>query len=220
MANIKISAMTAATSVTATDQLAAVVSTDSKSVTLEQVLMTKSLSDTRWDDIRVPVTSTKKAGSNDPHFAKIADNGSGSQGVFAELFDKTTEEELYFQVQMPHSWKIGTDIVAHVHWCPVDTDTGTIQWGLEYSMAEIDAVIGDSTLALSTATAAPGTAYQHTLLDIVTIDMSAVTSLSSIISCRVYRNVAGDTYNEDAALLEIDFHYEVDSLGSSTEFVK
>jgi len=220
MANIKISAMTAATSVTATDQLAAVVSTDSKSVTLEQVLMTKSLSVTRWDDIRVPVTSTKKAGSNDPHFAKIADNGSGSQGVFAELFDKTTEEELYFQVQIPHSWKIGTDIVAHVHWCPVDTDTGTIQWGLEWSLAEKDAVIGDSTLSLGAATAACGTAYQHTYYEIVEIDMSAVTDRSSIISCRVYRNVAGDSYNNDAALLEVDFHYQIDSLGSTEQLVK
>lgn len=31
---------------------------------------------------------------------------------------------------------------------------------------------------------------------------------------------ATDTYTGDAALLEIDFHYEIDSLGSKAEYSK
>ena len=216
----KISAMTPATTITSTDIVAGVVSGVSKSITAEQILMTKSLTATRYEDLRVPVTATKTGGSKEPNFIQVKDNGSGSQGVFAYAFDKTSEEELYFTVQIPHDFKMGTQIEAHVHWAPVDTDTGTIQWGLEYTFAEAGSVFGDTNIILSTATAAGGIAYAHTYLDIDDIDTSAITTLSPMMLCRIYRNVAVDTYNNDALLLEIDFHYERDSLGSATETVK
>lgn len=47
-------------------------------------------STTGWDDLRVPVTSTK-VGGNDPDFAQLIDDGSGSRGVFVEWFDKVGE---------------------------------------------------------------------------------------------------------------------------------
>jgi len=43
-----------------------------------------------------------------------------------------------------------------------------------------------------------------------------------MIICRLFRDAAGtggtDSYASDVALLEIDFHYEIDSLGSATEY--
>ena len=90
----KISAMTPATTITSTDIVAGVVSGVSKSITAEQILMTKSLTATRYEDLRVPVTATKAGGSKEPGFIQVKDNGSGSQGVFAYAFDKTAEQEL------------------------------------------------------------------------------------------------------------------------------
>jgi len=220
MAEVKISDLPAATSVIGSDLIAGVESATTKKIKAEHILMTKSLTATRWEDLRVPVTSTKKGGVNDPDFEQVLTDGAGSQGVYAFAFDKTSEQELFFNVQVPHNWKIGTDLCAHVHWAPKDTDTGTIQWGLEYTLAERDGVFGASTIILSVATAAPGVALTHKELCTGDIDMSAVTTLSPMLMCRVFRNVAVDTYNNDAYLIEVDFHYQIDSLGSASETVK
>ena len=44
-------------------------------------------------------------------------------------------------------------------------------------------------------------------------------TLSSMLVCRLYRS-ASDSYGGDAGLLEIDFHYEIDSDGSRQEYTK
>lgn len=216
----KISELTAATSVAATDTVAGVVSTNSRSITLEQILMSKALSDTRWKVLFIAATEMAKQGTNDPHFVKMQDDGSGSTGVYTYGFDKASEEELFFVLNLPNEWKIGTDIKIKAVWMPVDTDTGTIQWGLEHSTAEAGDSFPTSTLSLSTATAAGGTAYEHTRLEIDEIDLSGVTTMGAKILCRIYRNVAVDTYDNDAALIGIEMHYESDALGADTETTK
>lgn len=166
------------------------------------------------DDLRVPITSTKVGGSKDPGFAKFKDNGSGSQGVFTYVFDATNEEELYFTVQLPHSYKPGSDINAHVHWSPTTTNTGNIVWGLEYTWQNIDSTFGNTTLITGTDTA-DGTAYKHQLQSIGDISGTGYIE-SSMLVCRVYRDAdnPADTYDADAALLEIDFHYQVEKFGA------
>jgi hypothetical protein len=40
--------------------------------------------------------------------------------------------------------------------------------------------------------------------------------------CRLFRNssAVADTYQGSAALLSFDFHYEIDGVGSNSQFVK
>lgn len=170
---------------------------------------------TVYDDLRVPMTSTKLGGSKDPGFAQVR-NTDSSQGVFAHLFDKATEEELYFSVQLPHAWKEESDIEPHVHWMPTDTGTGSVVWGLEYVWANMDDAFGNTTITTA-SDAGAGTAYTHQYCSLGEIDGDGF-SASSMILCRVYRDAgnAADTYDADAALLEIDFHYEIDKLGDSS----
>lgn len=40
-----------------------------------------------------------------------------------------------------------------------------------------------------------------------------LTVFQQVVVCRVYRQAGSDTYDNDAALLEIDFHYIIDKLG-------
>ena len=171
---------------------------------------------TTWDDLRVPITSTKFGGTQDPDFAKFLDNGSGSQGVFAHLFDKALEEEVYISVQMPHSWREGSDVRAHFHWAPTDTDTGNVIWGIEYSWANITGTFGNTTITTVTD-AADGTANKHQMTSAIVIDGDGFTG-SSMMVCRLFRAAANelDTYDADAALLEFDLHYEVNKMGDSS----
>lgn len=198
----------------------------------KNILRVKDLtySDTYWDDLRVAITSTKLGGSKDPQFAKFKDNGAGSQGVFTYWFDATAEEEVYFAVQIPHSYKYGTDLHPHVHWAP-DRNGGAgevVSWGLEYCFAEIGEVYGNSNILYGN-THVPADAslvgFKHYLTEIGTISGSSIDSVSSMIICRLFRNATGagsstDSFGYDTALLEFDIHFEIDSPGSKTEYAK
>jgi len=179
---------------------------------------------TRWEDLKVPVSSTTKGGSKDPEF-KILRNKSGSQGVFIQWFDKDNEEELYFTAQMPHGWNEGTAIMPHIHWTAA-TNVGTdkVVWGLEYTWANVGELFGETTIITgsdSVAIYAPVSAYEHAITPLGAISASGKT-LSSMLVCRIFRKAAdgADNFGGDAGLLEIDFHYQIDSDGSNEEYIK
>lgn len=179
-----------------------------------------------WDDLRVSGSTLAGAGIHDPGWAKVGDNGAGSQGVYARAFDNGTEEELGFEVQLPHGYKPGTDICAHVHWQP--TAAGTVGqvvcWGLEYRWADIGRPYGNTTIIHSNAhyPAHPILADDtHYLTDLGAITGSGH-SLSSCLQCRLFRDAAGalatDSYGADAALIYVDFHYQIEQPGSRAEY--
>lgn len=177
-----------------------------------------------WDDLRVPVTATKLGGSKDPDFGQFLDNGLGSQGVFLYRFDPTQEQEIYFAVQLPHTWIEGTAILPHVHWVPITNNSGDVIWGLEYALFGINETSDPAATTIITATA-PSLGNdgvdKHLVAGFGTIDMSGK-GVSTMLLCRLFRDAgnAADTYTGDAGLLEIDFHYQLDSLGSSQQFSK
>jgi hypothetical protein len=175
---------------------------------------------TAWDDIRVPVTSLKAAGVKDPGFSMFMNNG-GSIGVYCYQFDKASEEELFFTLQMPHSYKLGTDLHPHVHWGVNTVPAGgtTVRWGLEYTMTTISGTFSAPVIVYTDATD-PVTRYTHLLGEMTDINGSGLNSVSAMLLGRVFRDVANDNFDNDAALFEIDFHYQMDTLGSKTELSK
>lgn len=179
---------------------------------------------TRFDDMKVPVSSTTKGGTRDPDWKVLKNNGS-SQGVFLQWFDKDVEEELYFTVQMPHSWKEGSSIMPHVHWT-AETNVGSnkVVWGLEYTWTNVGGLFGTTTIITgSDPIAAVGTvdAYKHAITALGSVDATGKT-LSSMLVCRIFRQATSgtDNFSGDAGLLEIDFHFQIDSGGSKEEFTK
>jgi len=173
------------------------------------------------------VNATIRGGSKDPTFAKWLDNGAGSQGVFLYFFSPTIEEELYFAAQLPHSWKEGTDIHAHLHWIPKSNGAAgqKVSWGLEYTWFDVGAVASNTSIVYGDTT--------HIDEDLIA-NKQYITSfgslsgsgllLSSMLACRVFRDATGaggtDSYTADAGLLEVDFHYEINTPGSRQPFIK
>jgi hypothetical protein len=183
---------------------------------------------TVWDDLRVE-PNIKGTGTNDPTFTKWFDNGAGSRGVFLYNFiDAITasEKEVFFQVQLPHSWK-GTTIYPHVHWIPLTNATGQRPvWGLEYNWADIGQTFGNTTIAYTTGLIPNDTnlvQYKHYISPFAGITPTTnQDEISAILMCRLFRysGNASDTYTNTCGLLYVDFHYEINTLGSRTEFTK
>jgi len=170
-----------------------------------------------WDDLRVPVTSSSRGGSHDPSFSRFESNSS--QGVFIYYFDKSTEEELYFTVQLPHSYVAGSDLHAHVHWVPKYAGgSGNVVWGIEYIWANVNDDFPSST-SFTTGTASVPSTIKHSICSLGTIDGTGK-DFSSMLICRIYRDASNssDTYSNDAGLLEIDFHYQKSTLGTTSEY--
>lgn len=181
---------------------------------------------TVWDDLRVDATATKLGGSKDPGFAKFKDNGSGSQGVFIYWFDAASEEEVYFSVQMPHSWD-GSAIYPHIHTVPkttADPTSETFEFGLEYTWANINGTYGNSSIVYAKSGTSL-TAGKHTMVsfDAITPGAGTQDGISSMMICRLFRNATDgtdDTYDDDVGLLEFDIHYRINTIGSKTETAK
>jgi hypothetical protein len=181
---------------------------------------------TRWEDLKVPVNSVKIKNTTD------AATWDGFIGDTALLwFQNGKSQDVVFTVQMPHAWKQGTAIMPHVHWTTGRNGAGLapgttrVTWGLEYYWANA----GDkfpTTINIITGNTAPtdtdGTIdlREHVITPLGTDGIGASgKTLSSMLVCRLYRS-ASDTYSGDAGLLEIDFHYQVDSDGSNQEYTK
>lgn len=164
---------------------------------------------------RYEAIATKLGGSKDPTFSKFADNGSGSQGVFAFHFDKANEEEVYQTVTIPRAYKEGTNIYPFVHWIPKDTNTGIVRWGMEFSHASIGEVFGNTSFIYKEQAGA-GTALMHqvAIFDPIGAGEFAKSGMGSV---RVFRDATheNDTYDADAILVEFGFVYEMDSVGTT-----
>ena len=164
-----------------------------------------------YDDIRVAAGATK-VGASGPTF--------GDFGNFMTwLFPTNEDKEVFFNVQLPHSWMEGTDLQAHIHWAPVNTNTGDVAWCLEYVWANISGSLTSPATLTPTPDPGDGEAFKHQYHEMGTISGTGKT-ISSMLLCRLYRDTSEDDYNADAALLEFDFHIQLDSRGSSTETAK
>ena len=181
---------------------------------------------TRYDDLRVPMTSTKKGAADEPKFEAFITDGSGSVGIYGHHFDKTKTEDLFFEVQMPHAWKEGTDLYPHVHWTVKGSDLGSkkVRWGFEYAWVNVGDTFSNTTFLYAEDPIAPvGTvgSKEHVISSFGSMNGTGKT-LSSMLLCRVWRDGShsNDDYSDKAIMLQFDFHYQLDSDGSREEYTK
>jgi hypothetical protein len=180
---------------------------------------------TTWNDLVVPATAVRIGSGNSPTFEVI------KGGVQSFTFSSSANQEVFFTVQMPHNWKEGTTIYPHVHWSPQGSTTGVVVWGLEYTWANYDPstpVTFPNTIITNAISAAvtSGDNDKHYIASFpALIPLTTVTpqdKISSILVCRFFRDAISstDTYAGKVVMLSFDFHYEIDSFGSHTAFVK
>jgi len=174
---------------------------------------------TVWDDLRVQIL-TRTSSRVSPTFTSGL---GGNSEIYTYEFDPDTDNNVYFEAQMPHSWA-STKIYPHVHWSPADTATGTVRWVLECTWSDYQSSFGTSFTYIMDSTITEASQYKHLIADAgtgltPTVDQDSV---STMLICRLYRDgaAAEDTYTGEASLIAFDIHFEMDTLGSRTMYSK
>ncbi len=179
---------------------------------------------TMWDDMRIVPTVFDIAGGTDPDVISYQPGGSGTT---FKVYAFAKGDSGYFMLQLPHGYKEGSDIFAHVHWTPgprgVAENGNIVKWALDYSFISKENNFPASTTA-DLGDACDGTNHKHQITPYVAISGVGLTISSQMIG-RVYRqNIAGDTWagtgNDLPIFLEIDFHVNLDMVGSRTSSTK
>lgn len=184
-----------------------------------------------WNDLEVNLATARVPATGGPTWTKITDDDAGSTGVYGWGFGASGDENLFFAKQITHDWTRGTDLEPHIHYCPGTAASGNVVWELEYTLAPIGQPFPNSTLLQVTADAHrlavnAGAALDHALVG-WDPDISPPTDLleagvSGIIIGRIARlgSDAADTYAGTVIGLSVDFHYQLDGLGSGSTVAK
>jgi len=185
---------------------------------------TIELAEVVWDDYVTPLGPNNWRGtSNNPTLTGFYQDGSGSQGVYGYVF--SDGDEALITIQMPHRWKEGTTIFPHIHFLlSADVDPAD-NFGIEfeYTWADIgEDFPANTTLETNDISTGVNTDNMHQLANITAAGISgAGHTISSILLCRIKRVAAGsDNYAGGLVILDVDVHYEVDTMGSRQILVK
>jgi len=168
-----------------------------------------------WDDVKVSL-ARGTVGLNNPSLATFRN------GVQAYSFNESVMQQLFFDIQLPHTWAEGTDIHPHIHWSPGNgNDTTNVRWGLEYTWANSGGTGNTfpATTIVYATQAASGVPYSVEIASFGAIS-GVGKRVSSLLMCRVFRDATnvGDTYGQGAFGLSLDFHVQCNGGGTVIEY--
>jgi len=173
---------------------------------------------TVWNDVYVPLLSTKLAGIKDPDLTDF--NGQGTYALEFQDNVLASEDETYFTFQMPHSYKLNSNFKAHIHWSPDSTNTGNSRFLLKCTKADIGGAFATTTSYLDANATSTNFFGKQNIVD-GNVNYTC-TGLSCVMECTLKRSSSDtlDTYASGTYVHAIDFHVEMDTIGSNGELVK
>jgi hypothetical protein len=172
-----------------------------------------------WDDLRTPINSVKLDSVKPP-------TETPYKGGQVLSFASNTNNKIYFNVQLPHNYKLGSNLEFHIHIVLPVAGAGiaveNIKFIFTYSWAKMGMVFPVESSLSATRDVQNDNADEHILMEIEKeIDGSGIDSVSSMLICSLERDTAvANDYASVVYLLEVDFHYQIDTMGSRQETVK
>lgn len=166
-----------------------------------------------WEDLRFPATGINPPGqASDPDIEPVWVGGPRTLA-----FGGAGTEVVICNVQMPHAWKVGTDLYPHIHVTQGSaTATNDVVWRLDAWIAPINGAFSETADYSQTVTnTLDGVARKHEMISFPAIDMSGAANESSMLLVYLARlgGNTGDTSSADIYMLEFDIHYQVEKMG-------
>jgi hypothetical protein len=162
---------------------------------------------TTWNDIIVQAGNLRP-GSTPPAFAAF------TGGIYEPSFIAGQADEVHGAFEIPHDYKEGTALVAHIHCAPSTAHAGNLVVGFEYEALSAGDIATATVNTPIAPTAMSGFAKKTAMINVATIP-GAGRKIGDIVPFRFYRQNGGtDTFTGDLFLLSIGLHYESDTDGS------
>jgi hypothetical protein len=162
-----------------------------------------------WDDLLQPATSGKKGANDKPDFNYTE--------MTVDFPQNDTTEILYFNIQLPHTWKEGSFVFPHVHFLQNQTNVPTFK--IDHRWAGLGESFSNwETYTMSTLVFPYTSGTVHQIVYGNPGISGAGKGLSSMLQIKLYRD--DNVFTGDCSVLSFDIHIEISSLGSFTEFTK
>jgi hypothetical protein len=179
----------------------------------------------QWQDIKFPFIGRNldtSSGRIDYDFAEL---GVG----FQNNARYNVTEQVSMIAQLNHDWKIGSWVSPHIHWQQKSSDIPNFM--IEYRWYGNGDLIPSTWIKRkwsSVLFSYTGGTTMLQILEFPNIVPTGITGVSSFIDIKFYRDTGNDsglfTGADPSSLFEVvkefDIHYQLDSAGSRTEYIK
>lgn len=160
---------------------------------------------TTWEDINIDLSPLQSGGTK-PGFVT-----PGTSSIRLLAFN--INEEVDGTLEIPHSYKLGSDITPHIHWVNIGAPTGTdqVRWQLDYWIVDAGGTVTSDT-SINTGDVAVDTDDERVDANFSTFSHA---TLGGQIGFKISRiAAAGDAFAGECGVLTFGFHYEKDMNGS------
>jgi len=159
-----------------------------------------------WDDVFADLSASIVSGANTPTFSTFRD------GISAYAFSASVTNEIWVNLQMPHSYHEGVLVYPNIHWAPNTTSTGTVRWGVEYTVQkghDQGAFPASTTVYIETAIGS-NKQYQHLISEVSAGNAFDALEADSLILMRVFRDGAhaNDTFPDTVFGFTAGIHFQ------------
>ena len=164
----------------------------------------------QWDDLRFPASAINKPGAaSDPIW---------NTSYVGYQFSGSAENDLQIVAQIPHSWKLDTNIRPHIHVeCASGSVLATHVWEMSYRWRNNGETLTAMTTHTITCTPTSTACLQiHSFPELNGLNKRA----SSILDIEISRRGDTDSFAGEVILKEFDIHILIDSFGSDAELYK
>ena len=173
-----------------------------------------------WNDLISNFVVKATSGLNNPSW------GTLFNGLEGYLFAGNSMNQVWCDFHIIHDIALGTVLYPHIHWCPTTTGTGTVRWGIEYSVAKghqqaTGSVFPATTTVYVEQNIDTASQWKHFVAEVSLADAIPATNIEpdSVIKMRIFRDAAhvNDTYAGNVHSWQADIHYQMATLNTKNK---
>lgn len=170
-----------------------------------------------WND-NVQMFTVKTAGTTDPQISLLFGN------MYGYTWSPSARNEVWVDFHILHDYAVGTPVYPHIHWMPTTNNSGTVRWGIEYTVAQghgIDTFPTTTSTVYIEQTISNANRYKHMIAEVSDANAIPATDLNidGFIKMRVFRDAthANDTYPDTVHAWCVDLHYQTSQLSTKNK---
>jgi hypothetical protein len=169
-----------------------------------------------WDDLRFPSQGINPAGAVDA--PAVETTLTGYPGTL--LFSGSADNVIAGVAQMPHAWRVGSDIYPHIHWSKPVGSASAVTWQLYYRILGYPGEAHGALVGPIAGTLVAGDQATSNEMLITSFGAIVMTGQreSTCLNWQLRRLGSTDADNGTARMFEFDIHFQHEKSGTPEQF--